>query len=152
MREYTETYYLDAAAHYRERARDRGAVGVLLQKWEQDVASHWCDVRFGELRVAGSADEGHVFDVEVYLGSLSPDAVRVELYADPLRAELPFRLEMEVNSPITDAGYVYHASVSAGRPGVALHAPYHSLPSGGSRPARERSHFVVSLSPISCTD
>ena len=66
--------------------------------------------------------------MEVYLGGLSPDAVRVELYADPLRDELPFRLEMERSGPITDAGYVYHASVSAGRP--ASHytpriIPYH---------------------------
>ena len=112
VREYTETYYLDAAARYCERARDRGAAGVLLQKWEQDVASHWRDVRFGELR-AGSEEGRHVFDVEVYLGGLSPDEVRVELYADPLQDELPFRLEMAPSGPITGAPYVYHASVSA---------------------------------------
>ena len=115
VREYTETYYLDAAARYCERARDRGAAGVLLQKWEQDVASHWRDVRFGELR-AGSEEGRHVFDVEVYLGGLSPDEVRVELYADPLQDELPLRLEMAPSGPITGAPYVYHASVSAGRP------------------------------------
>jgi glycogen phosphorylase len=86
-----------------------------LQKWEQDVASHWRDVRFGELR-AGSEEGRHVFDVEVYLGGLSPDEVRVELYADPLQDELPFRLEMAPSGPITGAPYVYHASVSAGRP------------------------------------
>ena len=132
VREYTETYYVDAAARYRERARNRGAAGVSLQKWEQDVASHWRDVRFGELRVAGSADERHVFDVDVYLGGLSPDTVRVELYADPLKDELPFRFEMERSGPITGpvAGYVYHASVSAGRP--ASHytpriIPYHPM-------------------------
>ncbi len=130
VREYTETYYLDAAARYCERARDRGAAGVSLQKWEQEVASHWRDVRFGELRVAGSVDEGHVFDVEVYLGSLSPDAVRVELYADPLNDELPFRLELARSGPIAGqvGGYAYHASVSAERP--AWHytpriIPYH---------------------------
>ena len=66
--------------------------------------------------------------MEVYLGGLSPDDVRVELYADPLRAELPLRLEMARSGSITDAGYVYHASVSAGRP--ASHytprvIPYH---------------------------
>ena len=130
VREYTETYYLNAAARYCERARDRGAAGVSLQKWERDVASHWRDVRFGELRVAGSTDEGHVFNVEVYLGSLSPDAVRVEVYAEPLRDELPFRIEMGRSGPITGACYVYHGSVSAGRP--ASHytpriIPYHPV-------------------------
>jgi len=132
VREYTETYYLNAAARYCERARDRGAAGVSLQKWEQDVASHWRDVRFGELRVAGSEGERHVFDVEVYLDGLSPDDVRVELYADPLKDELPFRLEMTRSGPITGAvaDYVYHASTSAGRP--ASHytpriIPYHPV-------------------------
>jgi starch phosphorylase len=102
----------------------------LLQKWERDVTSHWRDLRFGELRVAGSSEERLVFDVEVYLGGLSPDAVRVELYADPLNDEFPFRLEMARTGSLAGpvAGYVYHASVSAGRP--ASHytprvIPYH---------------------------
>jgi hypothetical protein len=40
---------------------------MLLQKWEQEVASHWRDVRFGELRLAGSEEERHIFDVEAGL-------------------------------------------------------------------------------------
>jgi starch phosphorylase len=130
VREYTETYYLDAAASYCERARDRGAAGVLLQKWEQDMASHWRDVRFGELRVTGSERQRHIFDVQVYLGGLPPDAVRVELYADPLGDELPLRLEMTQSGPIANqvGGYAYHADVSQERP--ASHytpriIPYH---------------------------
>lgn len=130
VREYTEIYYLDAAARYRERARNGGAVGVLLHEWERDLASHWREVRFGEFRVTGAAGEPHVFDLEVYLGGLSPDAVRVELYADPLNDEAPFRLEMARSGPIAGplAGYVYRASVPAERP--AWHytpriIPYH---------------------------
>jgi glycogen phosphorylase len=56
--------------------------------------------------------------------------VRVELYADPLKDELPFRLGMARSGPITDVGYVYHASVSAGQPAshyTARIIPYHPV-------------------------
>jgi starch phosphorylase len=101
-----------------------------LQKWERDLTSHWRSLRFGELRAAGSEGERHIFEVEVYLGGLSPDAVRIELYADPLSDEPPFRLEMTRNGPIAGqvGGYAYHANVSEERPAshyTARIIPYH---------------------------
>src|SRR5262249_28296757 len=83
VREYTATYYLSAAAAYRERTRDRGALAGSLLTWRETLVQHWASVRFGELRVETSAGR-HAFHVQVYLGDLAPEAVRVELYADPL--------------------------------------------------------------------
>jgi starch phosphorylase len=88
VREYTETYYLAAAANYRERAAKEGAVGAELLAWRRDVRRHWREARFGELQVKTDAGE-HQFEVEVYLGGLDPEAVRVELYADPADGEEP---------------------------------------------------------------
>jgi starch phosphorylase len=117
VREYTETYYLAAAAAYRERACDRGALGAALVSWHKAVARHWGSVRFGELHVETSAAR-HAFRVQVYLGDLSPEAVRVELYADPLAGEGPTRAEMARGAPLGDGvkGYVYSAEVPARRP------------------------------------
>ena len=67
------------------------------------------------LQFSAATGARHVLGVEVYFAGLSPDAVRVELYANPLNNELPFRLEMARSGPIAGqvGGYAYHASVSA---------------------------------------
>ena len=39
--------------------------------------------------------EQHVFEVQVYLNDLDPNAVRVELYADGVNGDGPVRQEME---------------------------------------------------------
>ena len=81
VREYTEQHYLPAAAAYRERAADKGAVGRQMVDWQHTLEQKWATLRFGEVKVETNADQ-HVFEVEVYLDDLDPDAVRVELYAD----------------------------------------------------------------------
>jgi glycogen phosphorylase len=117
VREYTDNYYVPAAAAYRERASNRGALGISLLKWKQNLAQHWAALRFGKLRVENSSHE-HWVRVEVYLGPLRPDGVHVELYADPLNGESPFVSEMRP----TDGGKplegwrIYTAHVPASRP------------------------------------
>src|SRR5262249_47642063 len=76
VREYTERYYLAAAARYQERARDRGAWGVGLVDWQRTLAQHWRQMRFGETRVE-RVENGLRFAVHVQLGMIPPDAVRV---------------------------------------------------------------------------
>ena len=41
VREYTENYYLPAAAAYRRRAADRGAVGTQIAGWQQSLQAGW---------------------------------------------------------------------------------------------------------------
>ncbi len=83
VREYTEDHYLRAAQAYARRAADKGKLGSSLVQWQADLARGWKDVRFGPLKV-GSMDGQLIFEAQVYLGSLDPGAVRVELYADPV--------------------------------------------------------------------
>ena len=93
VREYTEQYYIPAATAYRERAADKGAMGVQLVNWQRALEQNWSNLRFGEVKVA--SDEGkHVFEVQVYLSGLDPNTVRVELYADGVNGGEPVRQEM----------------------------------------------------------
>ena len=117
VREYTEKYYLPAAATYRERARNSGACVRSLLEWEQAVAAHWGLLRFGELRVKSSPQK-HSLQVEVHLGDLLPDWVLVQLYADPLSMEPPFVSEMTQTdgAELSKGWRVYSADVSASRP------------------------------------
>ena len=59
--------------------------------------------------------EQHVFEIEVSLNDLDPQAVRVELYADGVMGSAPVRQEMKRIRGASGT-YVYSAAVSAGRP------------------------------------
>lgn len=116
VREYAERYYLPAAAAYRERSAGGGAAGVMLRDWRQALERGWSALRFGEVKVETDAGQ-HLLEVEVYLQDLSPDIVRVELYADGADGGEPVRLEMtRVRALAAAGGYVYGARAPAVRP------------------------------------
>jgi starch phosphorylase len=117
VREYTERHYLPAAAAYRDRAVDKGAVGVDMVNWRHALDQKWTALRFGEVKVDTVGGQ-HVWEVELYLDDLDPVAVRVELYANGGNGTVSERVEMEPVRQLTDAtrGYAYRAGVSAARP------------------------------------
>ena len=75
VREYTERYYLPAAAAYRERAARRGELGARIAQWRRALDEHWPALRFGRVNVE-THDGEHRFEVEVHLGELGPDDVQ----------------------------------------------------------------------------
>ena len=116
LREYVERFYIPAATAYQLRAQNRGAVAEQMSAWRQAIEAGWQSLRFG--RVAIDTRSGcHHFSVEVALGVLQPSAVCVELYADPLSGQPPFRQEMtplqRLDGTGTDAMDLYVASVPA---------------------------------------
>jgi len=117
VREYTEQHYLPAAAAYRERAAAKGALGVQLVNWRHALDQHWTALRFGEAKIETDGGQ-HVFDVQIYLDDLEPDAVRVELYANGMDGSAPVRVEMQRVRQLVGAanGYAYRAAVPAARP------------------------------------
>ena len=116
VRQYTEEHYLPSATAYRERAAEKGAVGTQMFNWKHALEQNWATVRFGDVKVE-TYGEQHVFEVQVYLNGLDPNAVRVELYADGLNGGASVRQEMTRGRQLTGAahGYVYSASVPATR-------------------------------------
>ena len=117
VREYTEQHYLPAAATFRERAADEGAVGKNIVNWDQALREKWTALRFGDVKVHTGSTQ-HSFEVEVYLNGLDPNAVRIELYADGINGSSAVRQEMtrvrELAGP--DRGYAYVARVTTTRP------------------------------------
>ena len=112
VQEYTERYYLPAAAAYRERSANKGAAGREVLDWQQAMDSKWGSVHFGHLQVETNAEQ-HVFEVEVFWNDLDPKAARVELYADGINGGDPERVEMKADG---SRGGVYRAGVSTARP------------------------------------
>ncbi len=117
IREYTENHYLPAALGYRDRAAKDSALGIDLLKWQQDITQHWNTVRFGEMEVA-TINDRHQFRVQVFLGDLKAEQLRVELYANPVQGNAPSRETMTAsNSDATTAGAItFLAEVPANRP------------------------------------
>ena len=94
MCEYTEQHYLPAASAYRERAAEKGALGVRMVNWRRALEQKWAALRFGTLKVETAGGQ-HLFEVQVYLDDLDPEAVQVELYADGVGDSAPVRQPME---------------------------------------------------------
>ena len=117
VREYTERYYLPAAAAYRKRAAVKGALGAQILAWQQRLAAHWSEARFGTLQVETEGSH-HTIRVEVHLGGLDPETVEVELFAAPTDGGDPVRQRMTPTRKPDGPGdaYEYSASVPTSRP------------------------------------
>jgi len=117
VRAYTERHYLPAAAAYRSRATDKGAIAKQIVDWQRCLEEQWAKLYFCEVKVE-TLDEQHVFEVHVCLGDLDPKALRIELYADGVGTGAPVRQEMKVSPEQTGipGSHVCRAAVSAGRP------------------------------------
>ena len=117
VREYTEQHYLPAAAAYRERAANNGAVGGQVVDWQHALEQNWGRLRFGAVKVE-TKDGQHVFEVQVYLDDLDPNAVRVELFAEGAEGDHPACREMKRTGQLagTATGHVYGVHVPATRP------------------------------------
>lgn len=113
--EYTKKHYLPAASAYRVRAADKGIIGVDIINWQHALDRKWAALRFGEVKIEKMHDQ-YVFEVQVYLDDLDPDAVQVELYANGINGAAPERLEMARLRQLTGGsvgGYVYSANMPA---------------------------------------
>ncbi len=130
VREYTEKHYLPAAAAYRKRAADNGEAGRRLVAWRRTLAQKWTALRFGEATIKAQ-QEGRLHEVDVFLGDLDPQAVRVELYAEGMNGGGPVRLEMKRVRGRTGGvpgSYLYRTTVSDVRPSsdyTARIVPHH---------------------------
>ncbi len=116
LQEYTKKYYLPAAFAYRQRAEGNGEFGKRLVDWRRQLDACWSQQWFGQVSVQTEQDM-HLFDVQVYLGDVNPDAIRVELYANG-SGDLPLvQQEMTRVGPLigTANGFAYRARVPATR-------------------------------------
>ena len=117
VREYTEKYYLPAAASYRQRGDSRGALARQIAQWRKAVAERWAKLNFGLLQFE-TIDDFHNFRVQVYLDELEIDAVLVELYAQAHNGEPRVRQPMIRGDALVGSvnGFTYTAQVPSNRP------------------------------------
>lgn len=129
IREYTERCYLASSDSYRRRASDNGALAAHIEQWQKSLESHWPEVHFGNYYVDEAGGQRGV-RVQVYLGHIDPDWIRVELYADEAVGSQRQIIAMERTEAIVGAlnGWTYQAAVEANRPAddyTPRVVPYH---------------------------
>jgi glycogen phosphorylase len=114
VREYTEKFYLPAAESYAQRSANKGALGGQIAGWSRDLARKWPALRFGEVKTR-TENGRHVFEAQVYLNGVDPNAVRIEIYASGTPA---VRQEMRPLQQLVGTGHAwaYGAEVRADRP------------------------------------
>ncbi len=110
VREYTETYYLQAADRYLKRAKDSAHVSKKLVEWLKLLEQHWDAIHFGELKTVASG-QTLSWTLQVYLGKQDPESVKVELYADGVNGGKPEQIEM-----VRKSEHIYECSVTTTRP------------------------------------
>ena len=117
VREYVGRLYLPASRLYRSRISEGARRASLLCSWHKELERYWADIHFGELRVKQEGGE-LVFMVQLHVGELDPDAVSVELYADPGGSREPEVHTMERQEALAGdvKGYLYSTRLPARRP------------------------------------
>jgi glycogen phosphorylase len=118
LREYTERAYLPAAAALRDRVANGEQLAREINAWDQRIRREWWRVAFIQESIEPVKD-GHRFHVSVHLGVIEPDAVQVELYAEPIDGtDVPIRIAMACAGKLPNAAnsYLFEATAPAARP------------------------------------
>ncbi len=163
LEEYLQTYYIPAAAAYRERSAAGpspdgttipAAKALAVQDWQSVLRDHWHEIRFLGYRFeeaqggegAGGGGRKYTFKVDVDLGAIPPDVVSVQLYADPLEVAPSSQETLSVAGPSRPEIHVFEAKAytQAGpSPGTRSYA----VEVRGARPPGDYTPRVVPANP-----
>ena len=115
VREYVEQLYLPTARQFHQRENDPDLIGSLLE-WQRVMDDHWPEVHWGK-KYCTAIDGGFELELQVYLGDVPADWVKVELYAEAISDQSAECIIMQKKSDIVGAigGHLYHASVKTTR-------------------------------------
>ena len=116
VREYVEKLYIETSVRFHQRENNDAVINALIQ-WQQVMSNHWREIHWGE-QYSITTETGFDIEVQVYLGGVPADSVRLELYAAPVQDQLAERIIMVKKSAIvgTIGGYLYYACVITTRP------------------------------------
>ena len=135
--EYTDRYYMPAAARFAALTDDDMAGAKALAAWKQRIRDNWSQLRIekvnGELPGEIKVGDTITGQAEVYLGALSPDDVCAELYVglvnpagELVRGE---SMRMRVVEQIRDGVYLFEATTNCAMSGLHGYTvrvlPYH---------------------------
>jgi starch phosphorylase len=116
VREYTEHYYLPAAAAYRQRIQEHSRLARQLTQVREDLYNHWSAIRFHTLEMS-PGNGRYRASLSMDLAGLSPVHLRVQLYAETRNGVPAQAWDLRLD-PTAQAGglSVYRGEVPDDRP------------------------------------
>jgi starch phosphorylase len=117
LAEYLEKLYLPAARSYARRTDRDLRLARELDHWFRSLRRHWPEIHWGNLDVGEEVGE-HVFRLQVYLGDIPPEAVRLQLFAQRKDGDAAECHEMSRDHALPGAagGYVFVGRTPGRRP------------------------------------
>ena len=117
VQEYVEQLYHPAATDYENRRAQQGLLAQQLFDWHSALKLHWDQIHFGNVDVQ-KTNTGWSFHIQIYLGEILPDQIRVQLYAESVDGENAHVTECHCKEQIAGAihGYSYQANIDTTRP------------------------------------
>jgi starch phosphorylase len=145
LQQYVEEAYLPAATEYLARADDNARLASDLEVWASAVNEGWSGVRLARLQVTPAGADWDL-QLEVYLGELDRDAVRLEVYAEGVDGPaclIPMQHVDKLEGAIN--GHLYECLVPADRP--AEHYTPRAVPSHDRALIPIEEHQILWWSP-----
>jgi len=115
VREYTEQYYIPAAAAYLKRSAKNGNAGTEIAGTQRELSGKWNDLAFKGIEVSNTAN-GYQFSVTVFLNGIKPENILIELYAEGSHGTPPEKISMRPDRAPVDDNLNYHAFIATSRP------------------------------------
>ena len=115
VREYTEGYYLPAAANYLKRAAKNGNIGKKIVSTGNDLRNQWKGITFGESSI-DQVEGGFQYTIPIRLNALDPHTILIQLYANGSNGGPPEIIKMEIGKKQKQGIYSCHAHVKTIRP------------------------------------
>ncbi|MGJ0430027.1 alpha-glucan family phosphorylase [Methylobacter sp.] len=117
VREYIDRFYLPLAEKYQRRTVNGAQAGRSLSRWLSRLNDLWPKIHIARVNIE-NREAVYFFSLQIYLGDLTAQDVRVELFAEPIEGDTDNIHEMHIDHALPGAvnGFVYTISIPAKRP------------------------------------
>ena len=116
--DYLDHFYLPAAEAHWARSGENLPRARELSEWYRDLRRHWQEIHWGNVEDV-SEPGGRIVRVQVYLGEIPPDSVRVQLFSESGEVGPAESIDMRRDHALSGAagGFLYVAQLPPDRPG-----------------------------------
>src|SRR5690606_1959272 len=100
----------------KKRLAANAETGSRIVQWKKTLRENWHKIKFGDLFIEKGEDY-NAFNATIYLGTVSPEQVNVELYANGVNGSKPTMVMMDCSSANNLEGqeYNYYGKVDFSR-------------------------------------
>ncbi len=115
VREYTERFYVPAAAEYMKRSADKGLVGKKISDAKHFLQGKWNEIHFGNVKKEAK-EKGYSFEAVIFFDDELKDKISIEIFALGSNDGDPEVIKMKLQSTSENKQlHIYYAEVNTSR-------------------------------------